>query len=329
MHQLERRARGKGTLGIAPCRLRRGQTDHSAHTLAADERIAHRLGLRMQLGRQRKVTDVVLDERAQLVRIPHRHLPRASRAAVPPRSPCSAPRAPSGRRAPSRPRRPARAARAPPASSRGERAAPLHEPTIPPRSRHSLPHDAPKDAVYEARRVVGGVALGQRDRFVDRNFIGYLVPVELVERNPEDVALDRAEAIGRPPFRRGGDPLVELGRSCRYGVGGLTSEPIDLAFVEGRQGLPRDAPLVEEEERGPTGCAAAAHAAPTAASRVSSRKLVEYSPLRNSGLSRISRATSRVVGIPRISSSPSARSERAIASSRVSSWTISLAIRES
>src|SRR2546425_9741302 len=72
-----------------------------------------------------------------------------------------------------------------------------------------------------------------------------------------------------------------------------------------------------------------AHAAPTAANRVSSRKLVEYRPLRNASLARISSAASRVVGTPRSSSSPSARSARSIVESRSSSHTINLPISES
>src|SRR3954453_20030599 len=71
------------------------------------------------------------------------------------------------------------------------------------------------------------------------------------------------------------------------------------------------------------------HAAPTAASSFSARKLVEYTPLRNSSLGGISAATSRVVAMPRSSSSPSARSERSIASGRVSSHAISFATSES
>src|SRR5437867_3815678 len=72
-----------------------------------------------------------------------------------------------------------------------------------------------------------------------------------------------------------------------------------------------------------------AHAAPTADRCVSSRKLVEYWPLRNASLATISNAASRVVGTPRSSNSPSARRDRSIVESRSSSHTISLAIKES
>src|SRR5581483_7476230 len=68
---------------------------------------------------------------------------------------------------------------------------------------------------------------------------------------------------------------------------------------------------------------------PTAASSTSSRNDVEYSPLRNRSLPRISWIASRVVGTPSISSSSSARRARAIASSRVESRTITFAIIES
>src|SRR6266550_7053361 len=71
------------------------------------------------------------------------------------------------------------------------------------------------------------------------------------------------------------------------------------------------------------------HAAPTAANCVSSRKLVEYWPLRNASLARISIAASRVVGTPRSSSSPSAPNARSIVESRSSSQTISFPISES
>src|SRR5439155_7107040 len=72
-----------------------------------------------------------------------------------------------------------------------------------------------------------------------------------------------------------------------------------------------------------------AHAAPTAANCVSSRKLVEYRPLRNASLARISIAAARVVGTPRSSSSPSAPNARSIVESRSSSHTTSLPINES
>ena len=62
---------------------------------------------------------------------------------------------------------------------------------------------------------------------------------------------------------------------------------------------------------------------------ISARKLVEYSPLPNSGERRMSSASARVVGTPSSSISSSARTPRAIAAGRSSAQTISFAISES
>src|SRR5206468_2085320 len=81
----------------------------------------------------------------------------------------------------------------------------------------------------------------------------------------------------------------------------------------GRHDLRDDA--VRDDERTAVARELDAHAAPNARSEspASSRKLVEYSPRRNASLSRISIATSRVVGTPRTSSSRSVRTARTIA----------------
>src|SRR5207237_8031778 len=67
----------------------------------------------------------------------------------------------------------------------------------------------------------------------------------------------------------------------------------------------------------------------TVASCTWSRNEVEYSPLWNCSLPRISYRTSRVVGTPSISSSSSARRARPIARSRSLSSTTTFAIIES
>src|SRR5438094_390227 len=76
------------------------ETDHGTDALPADEGVAHGFGLAVQLGRQRQIAEVLLDENAQLLRAPHRSPRPAWRSGALLRSPCSAPTARRGRRAP-------------------------------------------------------------------------------------------------------------------------------------------------------------------------------------------------------------------------------------
>src|SRR5207253_6887744 len=134
------------------------------------------------------------------------------------RSPWRARRAPGAPRSPRQGHRSTRAAPAPP------RAAPADPPPCPAILRRScslLSLDPSKDAVHEPPRVFGGVALRERDRLVDHDLGRHLAAIELVDRDPQRAALDRAEPVGGPVVRRGRDPLVELRRAR----GGLLREP--------------------------------------------------------------------------------------------------------
>src|SRR5919201_4427307 len=112
--------------------------------------------------------------------------------------PSRSPPAPRGSRSP----RPGPAcARAAPVCSRAGRAALLRSSAAPRRSCRSLLHDPPQYPVHEPSRVLRGVALRERDRLVDRHLDGDLAAVELQDREPQDVALERTEAVGGPLVR--------------------------------------------------------------------------------------------------------------------------------
>src|SRR6266480_106664 len=124
---------------------------------------------------------------------------------------------------------------------------------------HPLPHDPSQNPVHQPRSIVGCVPLCQIDCFVDCHLVRNLLPVQLVQGDAKDVALDRAEPVGRPPLSRLGDPAVVF-RSLRgNGLSRLACERIDLALVERCKRLAGDVPLVEEEQCGPTRGAATAH----------------------------------------------------------------------
>ena len=62
----------------------------------------------------------------------------------------------------------------------------------------SLSGDRAEDAVHEPARVLGRVALRQRDRLVDRHLERDRTFFELVDADAEDVPLQRAELLRRP-----------------------------------------------------------------------------------------------------------------------------------
>src|SRR5439155_18901973 len=126
-------------------------------------------------------------------------------------------------------------------------------------SSHPLPHDPSQNPVHQPRSIVGCVPLCQIDRFVDCHLVRNLLSVQLVQGDAKDVALDRAEPVGRPPFRRLRDPAVVVRSFRDNGVSSLACERIDLALVQGCNRLARDVPLVEEEQCSPTRGAAPAH----------------------------------------------------------------------
>src|SRR5207253_412343 len=143
----------------------------------------------------------VLDEDAQLVRA-SRHPPRPSAwpARAPPRPTSRARTARRGSRAPGPASRlrSRRAGRARPARPRAARAAPRPSTAIPPCS-CSLPVDAVEDAVDEPSRLARRILLGEGDGLVDHDTRRDLSRVELVDGDAEDVPLDGAEPVGRPP----------------------------------------------------------------------------------------------------------------------------------
>src|SRR5436853_6982413 len=160
-----------------------------------------------------------------------------------------------------------------------------------------------------------------------------------------DVAHAR-ECVG-DPFLHGGRHLGEtaavLDGELQLGAGAATleldAEPATAlaqpGSVDGSDRAPHDLrqrDLADAYRAGALLDEDAAHDEPASAGSrapASSRKDVEYSPLRNSSLSRMSRSTSRVVGTPSISSSSNARSARAIARRRLPSRTTTFAISES
>src|SRR6266550_2860831 len=129
----------------------------------------------------------------------------------------------------------------------------------PRRSCHALPHDPSQNPIHQPCSIVGCVPLCQIYRFVDCHLVRDILSVKLVQRDPKNVALDRAEAVGGPPLRRLGDPAVVVGSLRRDCLGRLACERIDLALVERRERLARDIPLIQEEQRSPARGAASAH----------------------------------------------------------------------
>src|SRR5207244_3754311 len=77
-------------------------------------------------------------------------------------------------------------------------------------SRRALLDDSTEYAVHQASGVLRGVTLGKADRLVDHDLERYLTAVELEQREPEDVALDHPEPVGRPLLRDLADAAVEL-----------------------------------------------------------------------------------------------------------------------
>ena len=95
-----------------------------------------------------------------------------------------------------------------------------------------LPRDPPQDPVHEPARLVGGISLRQRDRLVDRHLDRHLAAVELEDPDPQDVSLQRAEPVRRPPLGGGREPCVQLVSLRRDSLGvplstaALTTAPL-------------------------------------------------------------------------------------------------------
>src|SRR4029453_19656305 len=126
-------------------------------------------------------------------------------------------------------RSPPRGARAPPPAAP---AGPQPASATPLRSCRLLPGDPAEDPVHEPTRLVRRVALGERHGLVDRDLDRYLVLLELLHPDPEHVALERSQTVGRPALRRGADLLVELLRMGHDRFRQLARERIDLALIQ-------------------------------------------------------------------------------------------------
>ncbi len=73
VHELERRRGRQRGGGLRARRLGRREADHRAHALARRvDGVADGLGLPVQLGRQRELAEVALDEGAERLRRLHR-----------------------------------------------------------------------------------------------------------------------------------------------------------------------------------------------------------------------------------------------------------------
>src|ERR1051326_7085237 len=118
--------------------------------------------------------------------------------------------------------------------------------------------DAVEDAVHQSSGLPGRILLGEGDGLVDHGARRDLAGVELVDRDAQDVPLDRSEAVGGPArlLGGGGDAPVQLGSVADDRVGNRLRVRVDLALVE-LAGRPLgDVPLVEERQRGAAGLAA-------------------------------------------------------------------------
>src|SRR5207247_2633494 len=83
-----------------------------------------------------------------------------------------------------------------PAGRAGRAAPPRSSAVLPPIRSRSLLDDAAEYAVDELPRVLGGVALRERDRLVDCHLRRHLAAVELQDRHAQDVALQGPEPVG-------------------------------------------------------------------------------------------------------------------------------------
>src|SRR5581483_2860860 len=119
--------------------------------------------------------------------------------------------------------------------------------------------DAVEDPVDEPSGLAGRILLREGDGLVDHGAGRDVARVELVDRDAQDVPLDRAEPVGRPAGLGGrlGDAPVELGRVADDRVGDRARVLVDLALVQLAGRALGHVPLVEERERGLAGLPAA------------------------------------------------------------------------
>ena len=213
------RGREQRLRASAPTASPAASAEHRPDALAAERSGGSARSSGAELGRQRELAEVVLDELAQLLRRPRHRPRRAPRARSElrldllrelgellerPRSPARDPRSP-------------RAARASPRASSAPRLEQLLG-ALPsafrPRSSRSPPPPAgfrrgcrsracpPRRTQYRLANVTASSIATSA---------GHLAAVELVDRDAQRAALDDAEPVGRPALRRGRDPRVELG----------------------------------------------------------------------------------------------------------------------
>ena len=192
----------------------------------------------------------------------------------------------------------------------------------------------PEDPVHEPSRLVGRVALRERDRLVDRDLDRHLAAVELVDRRSAGRSA-RARRAGRPASPRTPRRSARRARracaatdSASSRANGSTSPSYSDA-----ERLAGQVPLVEQEERRAPGCPPPGHQPASAGKRrpASSRKrrrVARRSRTPRCGARR--RAQPRVVGDALDLELARARAaQRSIADGRSASQTITFAISES
>src|SRR3954452_9731729 len=176
MDELDRERRRHYPADRGSERLADRKRDHGAHTLAADlERVAHGCRLAVQLRPELQPLERVVDECLQLVRTVHPPPPRAERGSAPPRPPSRAPTARRAARSRARATLPL-----PPRAARARRALPRPAPAAPPPAstirrcsiRLLLPHDLAQDPIHQARSIVGGTSLREREGIVEHELHG-------------------------------------------------------------------------------------------------------------------------------------------------------------
>jgi hypothetical protein len=130
--------------------------------------------------------------------------------------------------------------------------------------------DAVKHAVDEAARLFRPELLGDLDRFVDGDLRRHVIgPQELVDRQPENVAIDHGHAVEIPVLGKLRDDLVDLRLvrlgAAHEGVAEQVSLLVDrmarpeLGLVSAGVVLAVQVKLVQELERDLARLPAAAH----------------------------------------------------------------------
>ena len=117
-------------------------------------------------------------------------------------------------------------------------------------SLHTAPlaHDRAEDPVDEPGSVGAAVLLGDLDRLVDRDLGRHVGVLDLIQRHPHHVEVERRQAVDRPALRVGLDLVVELFAEVVDALGDLAGQRTRL----GDQLLERpagDVALIAGEDR--------------------------------------------------------------------------------